>query len=72
MLPKNAVIERGQLTGALVVGKDSTAQLRWLVLGETKGDMVSVLSGLKEGDRVVLYPGAAGVGDGQRVDARLP
>lgn len=72
MLPKNAIIERGQLTGAFVVGKDSTAQLRWLVLGETRGDIVSVLSGLKKGDRVVLSPGAAGVSDGQRVDARLP
>ena len=71
VLPKNAVVERGQLTAAFVVGKESTAQLLWVVLGETRGDMVSVLSGLREGDRVVLSPGATGVSDGQRVEEKV-
>ena len=35
-LPKEAIIERGQLTGTFVVGADSIARLRWLVLGDTK------------------------------------
>ena len=70
MLPKSAIVERGQLAGAFVVGKDSTARLRWLVLGESQGDMVSVLSGLQAGDRVILSPDAAGVTDGRRVEAK--
>jgi RND family efflux transporter MFP subunit len=70
MLPKSAVVEHGQLTGAFVVGKDSTARLRWLVLAESRGDMVSVLSGLQAGDRVILSPDAAGVTDGRRVEAK--
>jgi hypothetical protein len=55
-LPKEAIIERGQLTGTFVVGADSIARLRWLVLGDTKNGLVMVLSGLHEGDRVVLSP----------------
>ncbi|MGD0231329.1 MAG: hypothetical protein ABSC19_13375 [Syntrophorhabdales bacterium] len=70
MLPKSAIVERGQLAGAFVVGKDSTARLRWLVLGESQGDMASVLSGLQAGDRVVLSPDAAGVADGRRVQEK--
>ena len=71
MLPKSAIVERGQLAGAFVVGKDSVAQLRWLVLGESRGDMVLVLSGLRGGDRVVLSPGATAVTDGQRVEEKV-
>lgn len=71
ILPKSAVVERGQLTGAFVVGKDSIAQLRWLVLGESRGDMVFVLSGLRQGDRVILSPGTTAVTDGQRVEEKV-
>jgi len=71
MLPKSAIVERGQLTGAFVVGKDSMAQLRWLVLGESRGDMVLVLSGLRVEDRVILSPGTTAVTDGQRVEEKV-
>lgn len=65
-IPKEAVIERGQLTGAFVVGADSIARLRWLVLGEAKDGSVPVLSGLSDGDRVVLSP-TPDLSDGQLV-----
>jgi hypothetical protein len=71
VLPKNALVERGQLTGVFVVEKDATAQLRWLVVGESQGDTVSVLSGLREGDRVILSPNLADVTDGRRVEERV-
>jgi RND family efflux transporter MFP subunit len=65
-IPKDAVIERGQLTGAFVVGADSIARLRWLVLGEAKDGSVPVFSGLSDGDRVVLSP-TPDLSDGQLV-----
>jgi RND family efflux transporter MFP subunit len=71
VLPKNALVERGQLTGVFVVEKDATAQLRWLVVEESQGDTVSVLSGLREGDRVILSPNLADVTDGRRVEERV-
>ena len=67
-VPKEALIERGRLTGAYVVTKDSTARLHWLILGDSQTRMASVLSGLKEGDRVILFPEKAGVKDGQLID----
>lgn len=67
-LPLNAVVSRGQLTGAYVVESDNRARLRWLSLGESQGDTVEVLSGLRQGERVVLSPSCLGLIDGQRVE----
>lgn len=69
LIPRAAVIERGQLTGVFVADSDSVARLRWLVLGEAEGDFVKVLSGLRTGDRVILSPGAD-MQDGQPVRER--
>ena len=68
LVPKAALIDKGRLSGAYVVTKDSTVRLHWLILGDDPGDMVSVLSGLKEGDRVILYPEKASLRDGQPVE----
>jgi RND family efflux transporter MFP subunit len=68
LVPQAALIEKGRLIGAYVVTKDSTARLHWLILGENPGDMVSVLSGLREGDRVILSPEKAGIKDGKAVE----
>jgi RND family efflux transporter MFP subunit len=67
-IPKVALVEKGRLTGTYVMTKDSTARLHWLILGDNPGDMVSVLSGLHEGDRVILSPEKAGVVDGKLVE----
>ncbi len=50
-----------------VVGADSRVQERLVRLGETKGDVVAVLSGVKTGESVVLQPGPD-VRDGARVE----
>jgi RND family efflux transporter MFP subunit len=72
LLPKGALLERGQLAGAFVVASDCTAHLRWLRIGEEREDSVRVLSGLREGDRVVLSPGLETVRDGQHVEEANP
>lgn len=57
-LPRTAVVERGELTGAYVVGAHDV-QLRQLRLGATEGDRVQVLAGLSAGEQVASDPLAA-------------
>ena len=53
-VPQAAVVRRGQLTGVRVVTGDGVA-LRWIRLGRAvDGDRVEVLSGLTEGDEIIL------------------
>ncbi len=53
MIPRTALVDRGQLQGVLVVGQDHIATLRYITLGESSGERVEVLSGLNAGDMVV-------------------
>lgn len=55
-IPADAVVRRGQLEGVYVAGEDELA-LRWLELGERRGDAVEVLGGLGPEERVVRRPG---------------
>jgi membrane fusion protein (multidrug efflux system) len=50
-----------------VVGSDKRVQERLVRLGETKGEMVAVRSGVRSGESVVLQPGPD-VRDGARVE----
>jgi RND family efflux transporter MFP subunit len=54
MIPVESIVEYGQLNGVFAIAHDTTAVLRWLRLGETIGDQVEVLSGLKDGELFVL------------------
>jgi RND family efflux transporter MFP subunit len=63
-VPAAAVFTRGGLTGVFVVA-DGAARLRWVAIGETRGDSVVVRAGLAAGERVVLAP--AGLADGAPV-----
>jgi len=65
-VPKAAVVERGELTGAYVVGADGVAHLRWIKVGRTFPDSVEILSGLNVGERI-LADASKGV-DGARVE----
>jgi RND family efflux transporter MFP subunit len=53
-VPASALIERGQLSYVFVVGDDSRARLRLVTTGKHYGDRVEVLSGISEGDRIVV------------------
>lgn len=53
-VPNSAVVRRGQLTGVRVVTSDGVA-LRWIRLGRAVDEnRVEVLSGLTEGDQIIL------------------
>lgn len=65
LVPKAAVIERGQMEILFVV-KDGHAALRLVKTGKTLADGVEVLSGLEEGESVVVN-NPAKLTDGQPV-----
>lgn len=64
MVPKSALVKKGQLTGIYTVSSQNTAVLRWLKLGKETADEVEVLSGLNAGETYIksaeskLYNGA--------------
>ncbi len=54
VIPKEAIIEEGQLKGIYVLNDQNIALLRWVRLGKTFGNDVEVLSGLSENEKYVL------------------
>lgn len=67
-VPRSAVVERGQLQSVFVVEPDGTARMRLVKSGRTLGERVEILSGLAEGERVVVA-GVERVTDGSRLEA---
>lgn len=53
MVPKAALIERGELAGLFVVEQDQVARLRWVKLGRPLGQGIEVLSGVSAGERIL-------------------
>lgn len=47
IIPKTALVKKGQLTGVYTVSSQNTAVLRWLKIGKDFGENVEVLSGLQ-------------------------
>lgn len=66
LIPRSAVIERGQLTGVFTVDADGLAQLRWIRLGDVVGDRVEVVTGLR-GDETLILSSAQPLAEGDRV-----
>ena len=54
MLPSSAVVERGELTSVFVVGQDRIARLRWVRAGRRLNQQTEILSGINEGERVLI------------------
>jgi RND family efflux transporter MFP subunit len=67
LIPRKAVVTRGQLTGIYLVDSKGIAHFRLIRPGKEFGDRVEVISGLKEGDRYVPDPVPELV-DGARVE----
>lgn len=64
LVPQDALIKQGQLTGIYTVSSSNTAILRWLRTGKQFGNQVEVLSGLSANESYIvsaegkLYNGA--------------
>lgn len=54
MLYSSSIVFRDQLTGVYVVNDENEASLRWIRLGNTLGNQVEVLSGLKGDEKIIL------------------
>src|SRR5690242_14418301 len=64
-----AGVQRGPGTFVYLINADSTVSVRPIKLGETAGDRVEVISGLKPGERIVI-DGADKLRDGAKIVAR--
>ena len=65
MVPQSAVLERGQIRSVRVVEGD-TARLRFVTLGESRGNSREILSGLVPGEKIIVG-GPTLLADGSRV-----
>ncbi len=68
LIPRSAVVERGQLQGIFVLDQNKVASLRYITLGRPSGSAIEVLAGLQDGERLVAKPGALDL-NGKRVEA---
>ncbi len=53
IVPRTALLNRGQLQGVYVVGADGQVTLRYVTLGKPSGADVELLSGVNAGERLV-------------------
>ncbi|WP_288955285.1 efflux RND transporter periplasmic adaptor subunit [uncultured Polaribacter sp.] len=54
LIPTEALVKNGQLSGVYTVSQSNTALLRWLRLGRTYGNQVEILSGLSTSESFIL------------------
>ena len=66
-VPKQAVVDRGAMTSLWTVDKENIVHMRIVKVGRESGARVEILSGLSEGDRVVVS-GVEKVSEGVRVE----
>ncbi len=56
LIPRTAVVERGQLQGVYVLDANQIAGLRYVTLGKSVGEKVEILSGLQDGEKLAAAP----------------
>ncbi len=66
-IPRGAVVERGALTSVWIVDREKVLRMRIVKVGRVVGARIEVLSGLSEGDQVVVSGGDR-VSEGARVE----
>ena len=69
LIPRTAVVERGQLQGIYVLDQNRIAGLRYVTLGRPAAGQVEVLAGLQPGETLVADPGNREL-SGKRVESR--
>jgi RND family efflux transporter MFP subunit len=69
LVPRSAIVDRGQLQAVYVLDPTQIAALRYLTLGNTVGDQVEVLSGLDGDEKLVAAPGNQELG-GKKIEAK--
>lgn len=69
LVPRDAVVDRGQLQGVYVLDQKQIASLRFVTLGKPFGEQVEVLSGLEGSETLIAAPGTVDF-SGKRIEAR--
>jgi RND family efflux transporter MFP subunit len=69
LVPALAVSQIGQMERVFVAGEGNRAVLRLVKTGAARGDRIEVLSGLDEGERIVLTP-PVGLREGQPLEVQ--
>ncbi len=69
LAPATAVAQTGQMECVFVAGDDHRAVLRLVKTGAARGDRLEILSGLDDGERIVLTP-PAGLREGQALEVQ--
>ena len=69
LIPRTAVVERGQLQGIYVLDQNKIASLRYITLGRQSAAEVEVSSGLQAGESLVADPGNRELG-GKKIESR--
>lgn len=70
LVPSSAVVMRGSLPSAYVLDSNGIAQLRYVTLGSTHGQLVEVLSGISGGEKLVDSPADRDL-TGKRIEVQL-
>jgi multidrug efflux pump subunit AcrA (membrane-fusion protein) len=69
VIPRSAVVSRGSLACVYVLDAQGVAQLRYLTLGATQGNLVEVLSVLSAREKLVNTPSDRDLA-GKRIEAQ--
>ena len=65
--PENALFRQGEEWAVFLANKDHSAELRKVILGKRSGLYAQIISGLNEGDVIILYPDEK-IKDSEQID----
>ncbi len=71
LIPRTALIERGQLTGIYTVNEKGIISYRLVRVGKEYGDNLEILSGLSAGERIIIGGAEKAVDGGVMTSAAL-
>ncbi|HET7206326.1 MAG TPA: efflux RND transporter periplasmic adaptor subunit [Terriglobales bacterium] len=69
LVPRAAIVERGQLQGVYVLDQNRIAGLRYITLGKSAAQEVEVLAGLQAGEMLIADPGSEEL-SGKKIQSR--
>lgn len=69
LIPRTAVVERGQLQGIYVLDPNRIAGLRYITLGKPSAQQIEVLAGLQTGEMLIVDPGSREF-SGKKIESR--
>lgn len=69
LVPRTAIVDRGQLQAVFVLDQNQVAALHYVTLGKPVKDQIEILAGLQPGDRLVAQPGSEEL-DGKQIEAQ--